>query len=99
MNNNGYYKKDVYEQEIKDVVKKLLLLCDQHHMPVFLTIPVANTDTGTEYVTEMQSALSAGANLKNDMLVKHALVVNGFEVVPMVQRPVYEENLEVLSDD
>ena len=97
MRNRTFYKKDIYESKIKDYVKKIMLMCDEYEIPMFMTFAVENTPNETVYVNEMRSAAACDALLTNDRLVKHALVMNDFEVVPKVSLPVYEEDLEDIN--
>lgn len=93
----GYSKKKEYDMEIKELVKTILLRCDKHKIPVFISLAVEDDGRDTKYVTEMLSAANLGVSLKKDNLVKFALVTSGFEVVPERRAPVYEEELEVLD--
>ena len=94
-----YSRKDIYDHEIKDLVKQILLICDHHHIPVFMSFAVENSKEKTTYVNEMLSAAAEGLTLKDDKLVKHALVMDNFDVVPKVTIPVFEEEMEVIVDD
>lgn len=91
-------RSELYEKHVKEHVKKALLACDFHHIPAFLTFAVANDKDGTTYVTEMLSAAAEGEVLKDDRLVKHALVMDGFTVVPKITIPSFEEEMEVVDD-
>ena len=72
-----YNKTDVYNEEIKDLVKRILLICDKEKIPMFMSFAVQNDENGTKYISEMQSAASHGIELEKDLLVKHALVIAG----------------------
>lgn len=91
----AYSKMNEYDNEIKELVKKLLIQCDKHSIPVFLTMAVGDSSTGTSYITEMLSPAALGVKLKDDKIAKHALVVDGFEVVPYKSGPLVEELLDV----
>lgn len=90
----NFSKKDIYEGKIKDYVKKIMLMCDEYNIPMFMSFAVENTPKETVYINEMRSAAACNTSLTNDRLVKHALVMNDFEVVPKISSPVYEEELE-----
>ncbi len=92
----SYSRREEYDSEIKGYVKEILLLCSKYNIPVFMTFAVADTGKGTEYVTEMLSSTSEGVSLRDDHLVKHAMVTAGFEVTPKKESPVLEEEMEVL---
>ena len=40
MVNRTFYKKDIYESKIKDYVKKIMLMCDEYEIPMFMTFAV-----------------------------------------------------------
>ena len=88
-NSNFYSKNELYENRIKDYVKRILILCEEYQIPVFMTFALENTDTETVYETEMLSAAFEGKQLTDDKIAKHALVMNGFEVVPENMSPRY----------
>lgn len=94
----NFSKKTVYNDKIKTYVKKIRLVCDEYKIPMFMTFAVENTPKGTKYVTEMHSAAACNTELTNDRLVKHALVMSDFEVVPSLSQPIYEDNLEGVND-
>ena len=95
----SYSKRDIYDTKIKDYVKKIMLMFDEYNIPMFMTFEVENTPDKTVYVNQMRSAAACDTILANDRLVKHALVLNDFEVVPAVSKPGYDEDLEGLNDD
>ena len=51
----------------------------------------------TIYKNEMLSAKALDQDLSNDQIVKHALVTDGFDVVPEVKDPVYIEDEKQLA--
>lgn len=75
-------KTDIYENEVLPIVEHLRMVCSKNEIPMFLTIAVKNDDNGTVYKNEMISAVSAGIHLKNEHLVNHVNVMNGFDTVP-----------------
>lgn len=89
-----YSKKAVYDENIKEFVKKVVLLCEKEKIPMFMTFALENDSKHTDYVVEMLSAASEGRSLKDDRIVKHALIVNGFEVVPKKTSLMVEDVLE-----
>lgn len=95
----GYSKKKEYDREIKELVKTLLLRCDKHKIPIFISLAVEDDGRDTKYVTEMLSAANLGVSLKKDNLVKFALVTSGFDVVPERKAPIYEQELEVVGSE
>ena len=94
MTEHTYSKKAIYNSKIKPLVKKIQLACDEYKLPMFMTFAVENTPNHTVYVNEMHSAAACETVLTNDRLVKHALILNDFEVVPAIHKPLYEEELE-----
>lgn len=57
-----------------------------------MTFAVADDGEKTIYKNEMLSAKALDQDLSNDQIVKHALVTDGFDVVPEVKDPVYIED-------
>ena len=94
-----FNKKEEYERHIKDNVKQILLACDHYHIPVFMSFAMANKNGETTYENEMLSAAAEGVVLSDDRLVKHALVMDGFSVVPRITIPSIEEEMEVVEDE
>lgn len=75
-------KTDFYNKNIKEVVQKLKLLCDREHLPMFLSIAVADDGEKTKYCNEMISAANAEVTLSDNLLPKFANVLNGFVTLP-----------------
>lgn len=97
MINETFSKRDIYDTKIKDHVKRILLMCDEYNIPMFMTFAVENNPQNTTYVSEMRSAAACDLVLTNDRLVKHALVMNDFEVIPKLSAPAYETELEDIN--
>mgnify|MGYP004463016311 FL=1 len=98
MKDYTFSKKETYDSKIKPLVKKIMLMCDEYNVPMFMTFAVKNSASGTEYVNEMRSAAACDTVLTNDRLVKLALILNDFEVVSEISKPGYDEELEDLED-
>lgn len=88
----SYSEKEIYENKIHDCVRKILVVCAEHKIPVFMTFAVADDGEKTIYKNEMLSAKALDQDLSNDQIAKHALVTDGFDVVPEVKDPVYIED-------
>ena len=94
--NRDFNKKSEYDNEIKKKKKKVLLLCEKAKIPVFMTFAVTNEKGETTYINEMLSAGFEGVVLYDDQIAKHALVYNGFEVVPKRLQPTIVDEMEVV---
>lgn len=94
-----FNRREDYEKHVKDLVRQVLLACDYYKIPVFMSFAVENGRDGTAYVNEMLSAAAEGVTLRDDKLVKHALVMDGFSVVPKITIPSFEEEMEVVDDE
>lgn len=92
-------KNKEYQEHILPLVKEILLYCDEYHIPVFMTFAVSDNGKQTEYATEMISAVAAAEKLKDDQLVKHAAVVSGFEVVPVLGPSAIYDEEEILAEE
>ena len=78
-----YDKTEIYETEgIIDLLFKLKQQCGKNGIPMIVTVAIKNDENGTEYKTEMVSAVSSGINLKEDRFVKFVNVMNGFDTIP-----------------
>ena len=78
-----YDKTEIYETEgIIDLLFKLKQQCGKNGIPMIVTVAIKNDENGTEYKTEMVSAVSSGINLKEDRFVKFVNVMNGFDTMP-----------------
>lgn len=95
---SDFSKKSDYDTHVKEHVKDVLLQCDRFGIPAFMTFAVENSEKGTNYITEMNSAGANGIKLKDDRIAKHALVEAGFEVVPKQTAAAYQEVMEVVKD-
>lgn len=88
-----YDKRNIYDASIKELVKKILLICDVHHIPVVMSFAVANDKTSTIYVSEMLSATAVDTTLTNDQIARHAAVIGGFHVIPASSQIHLEDEL------
>lgn len=77
-----YDKQTVYDARIKELVKKILLICSAEQIPVILSFAVKDDGKHTSYVSEMISPMASGTKLSDDRIAKHAAVVHGFDVIP-----------------
>lgn len=98
MEDNFYSKEDIYKEKIDDYVKKIRLACNEYKIPMFMSFAVENSKNNTKYITEMQSAQASGTLLTNDRLVKHAMIMQDFDVIPHAANIVFKENVDD-SDD
>lgn len=73
-------KRKAYEEKIQPIVENLKKTCSECGMPVFVTVCLGNTETGTDYVSDMISPLMLRQELIDDHFTKHLAVLNGFEV-------------------
>ena len=94
----AFSKEDIYNESIKKLVGQILIECDHNKIPVFMTFAVKDGRNGTVYKTEMLSAAAEEVTLKDDRIAKHALVMNGFDVVPRTSISGIEEFMEVVTD-
>lgn len=97
--NRGFNKENIYNHDILPILKKLLVLCNEHEIPIFIDMAIKNSPAGTVYKTEFLSARSFGLRLKEDRLTKHALVANGFSVYIGESRPYLENAAERYGED
>lgn len=89
-----YDRTKVFLEEIEALSGKLAVLCDQYQIPMFMTFAVKNDKDGTIYRSEVLSAAVEESVLMDDRIAKHVMVMNGFDVVPRISIPSYEEELD-----
>ena len=92
-----YSRQDEYNNEIKQHVKEILLLCDKYQIPVFMTFAVGNNRSNTDYITETLSASAEDVVLAEDRISKYILIGCGFDIVPAKKELTYEELLETIE--
>ena len=79
MKNNIYDKKNC--GQIKELIQKLKITCNQERLPMFVTVSVKNTKENTEYLSDMILA-GNGCALTEDRISKLLLALNGFDIEP-----------------
>lgn len=79
--NIEYNKTKEFKENVEPILKQLLEQCSIHGIPFFATFAVENRKDETKYISEMHSAVTNDIPLANDMIVKMANVLNGFDVV------------------
>lgn len=84
-------KRKEYETLIAEKVIELKKLCHMQKVPMFITVCIANDESGTEYEKEMVSATTCGYTLFDDQIAKHVNVTLGFDTI----QPSSEETLEM----
>lgn len=81
--NTEFVLNDNDKAEVERRLKSLLEICQIHHVPMFATVAVENTDTGTVYNNIVYGGKAHNINLNDDQIQRHILVANDFRVVPM----------------
>ncbi len=87
----GFNEKDDYKTKVEPLVKEILMACDQCHIPMFMTFATEDTGRDTHYETEVLSSTVENRELKNDLIRKHTLVMDGFDVVPEKKRDAFAD--------
>lgn len=72
---------NTFKSEILPKRNELMKVCALHKYPTICVSAVPQDDGTVSYETDMVSAADCNMNLKDDMLVKVANVLNGFDVV------------------
>ena len=76
-----YDKKKVYEEKIEPIIKQLKLTCNIEHLPMFVTVAVANNEKETVYRNDMVYA-STDIRLSDRKIGNLLLLVNDFKTEP-----------------
>ena len=92
-------KSRTYEKKLKELVKKILLICNAEQIPVILSFAVADDGNTTTYISEMLSAAAIGSSLTEDKIARHAAVINGFKVIPNSVEQSPEPNFQVIEQE
>jgi hypothetical protein len=74
------HKKEVYEEEIAPLVKRLNLLLRAHGIPYFFSACVENDENGSEYVHDGNLCGSNGIALHDDKITDFLRILCGFRV-------------------
>lgn len=74
-------KKDIFEEEIEETLKKLTSLLRHYEIPYFFAIALKSDAEGTEYDFESHDEWISSCHMKDDKIPKFINVVNGFKTV------------------
>lgn len=85
-------------EEVDGAMKKLLEICQIYRLPMFISVAVANSESGTEYDRIIYTAQSHQMRLTNDEIRKHMLISAGFEAVPPRDAHVFDSD-DIFGDD
>lgn len=86
-----YDKHEIFLKEIVPIIKKLKIACNLNKLPMFITVAVANDESGTQYESDAIHA-STELNLKDDRIANLMLLLNGFEadMPEYIQKDIFE---------
>lgn len=88
-----FTKSGKYDDEIKELVKRIKLICLKEKIPMFMSFAVEDDGKGTVYKNEMISQELVNQKLSDDKISKLVNIMNGFECVPRMNI------MEVRDDD
>lgn len=91
--------KTVYEDNIAELVQKLIIECEKNSLPMYISCCVENSEYGAEYIRECRGTGSNGNILIDDQIATHLCVANGFKVAPVSNIPSLEADLLDIIDD
>lgn len=74
-------KEKLYEEKIAPLVNDIKLICNLENIPFFTTFCIKNNNKGTNYITEGILTGSREIKLKDDRIIKHTLIQNGFDAI------------------
>lgn len=90
----NFDKKKVYKELCKKYkIEEFIEECRSESIPFFITACVKNDEDGSEYVSDASATGSQGIRLKDDQIVKHISILNGFDAVPS------KKKIELLFED
>lgn len=79
---NHFDKEKIFEDNCRELLDELVLLCSIHRIPFFWTAAVKNNNESTEYISDGVGIASRSIVLKEDKISKHLAINAGFDVVP-----------------
>ena len=86
------------EKEYKELCKKFKIEdfieeCRSEKIPFFITACVKNDENGSIYLSDASATGSQNIELKDDHIIKHISVLNGFDTVP------HRRNIEMIFEE
>ena len=79
---NNYDKKQLYDNEISELISEINSICQRENIPYFFTCAITNSATETKYQSEMLSAAKADIELSNDVVAECLKLLRGYHAVP-----------------
>ena len=76
---NFYNKKDVYDEHIAPIIRKLKDVCNIERMPMFVSVAIENKPDATNYANEVVLA-STGTALADNRIANILLSMNKFDI-------------------
>lgn len=90
-------KKDVFQEKIEPLIRKLKIECNLEHLPMFVTVAVSNDEHGTEYENDMILS-SADVKLMENRIGRLLLLINDFNREPPIHIQRAVKDLEAYLD-
>ena len=86
------------EKEYKELCKRFKIEdfieeCRSEKIPFFITACVKNDENGSTYLSDASATGSQNIELKDDHIIKHISVLNGFDTVP------HRRNIEMIFEE
>lgn len=73
---------EIGRERLDSAMSRLLQVCQEYRLPMFVSVAVANTPKKTEYVRQVYTAQSHDLKLTDDEIRRHVLISRGFDVIP-----------------
>lgn len=80
--NASFDKTDLYNQRVKPLVQQLVAECCGLDLPMFVSVCVANSASGTSYQCDSVAQEVCEIGLTNDIFPKFLGVLCGFDIIP-----------------
>lgn len=81
-NSSRFNKEDILNNIIKEKVQELKNLCQEHQIPMFISMCYKNTPKDSFYYNDVVGSKSNNINLTNDLFKHYVNINNGFTTIP-----------------
>ena len=71
-------KQDVFNSQIKPLLEKIAVICNDNQMPMFYTVVTQDNKEGTKYESKLLDSDFVGAKIKDDKFPDFLNLINGF---------------------
>lgn len=78
-------KKDVFNTQIRPLLEKIAVICNDNQMPMFFTVVTEEYNNKTKYESKMLDADFVGAQITDNKFPDFLNLINGFKTYLPIQ--------------